>query len=109
MFPQKKGAFSTHNEVNKERHARKRRVLSHAFSDKALKAMEEHILDHIEAFCAQLGSTTEPQNMAQLCDYLTFDVLGDLCFGKSFEMQHKPDNRFVKELISKSAVRVLMV
>jgi len=31
---------------------------------------------------------------------MSFDIMGDLCFGKTFSMQTREDNRFVTELIS---------
>lgn len=64
MFPLRKNAYSIHSEVDKERHARKRRVLSHAFSDRALKGMEEYILNQIRIFCDQIGSSSQPLDMA---------------------------------------------
>ncbi|PWY76985.1 cytochrome P450 [Aspergillus heteromorphus CBS 117.55] len=39
--------ISTFNEIDPNKHARKRRVLSHAFSDQALHGMEPHILSAI--------------------------------------------------------------
>jgi len=109
MFPARKNAYSIHSEIDKERHAHKRRVLSHAFSDRALKGMEEYILNQIRIFCAQIGSNAQPMDMASRCDYLTGDVLGDLCFGQSFGMQEKPSNRFIPDLVQGSAKKLLAV
>jgi cytochrome P450 len=109
MFPARKNVYSTHSEIDKERHAHKRRVLSHAFSDRALKGMEGYILNQIRIFCAQIGSSPQPLDMASQCDYLTGDVLGDLCFGTSFGMQEKPGNRFIPDLVQKSAKMALLV
>lgn len=36
---------------------------------------------------------TEPKNMSVWCDYLVFDILGDLCFGKSFETKEPGENK----------------
>jgi cytochrome P450 len=109
MFPSRKNVYSIHSEVDKERHAHKRRVLSHAFSDRALKGMEEYILNQIRIFCTQIGSSPQPLDMASRCDYLTGDVLGDLCFGQSFGMQEKPGNRFIPDLVQASARKLLVV
>ena len=109
MFPARKNVYSIHSEIDKNRHAHKRRVLSHAFSDKALKGMEEYILNQIRIFCAQIGSSPQPLDMASRCDYLTGDVLGDLCFGQSFSMQEKPGNRFIPDLVQGSAKKLLLV
>lgn len=118
-FPPTKDTFNTHSSIDKASHARKRRVLSHAFSDAAIKSMENHILAHVRQFCENLGSRTlsdgsdsqkwtEAKNMSELPDYLAFDVMGDLCFGKAFDMQTRPQNRFVSELISQAATRHLI-
>ena len=86
--------------------------------------MEHYILANVRAFCAALvdrssGSPktqeksqkdwSSPRNMTDWCSYLTFDVLGDLSFGKSFEMLGKDDNRFVVDLVNHAAHRHLIV
>jgi hypothetical protein len=38
--------------------------------------------------------------MSKMSNYMSFDIMGDLCFGKTFSMQTREDNRFVTELIS---------
>ena len=87
-------APNTHNSRDKDVHARKRRVLSHAFSDSAIKEVERYILGNVRTFCQEIGrdGSTEtkgwssPKNMTDWCNYLAMDVLGDLCFGKAFHM-----------------------
>lgn len=124
VFPPTKDTFSTHSSIDKVAHARKRRVLSHAFSDNAIKSMEKYILGNVRTFCSALGSkpaftTAEKagekgqwsvaQNMADWCNYLTFDVMGDLCFGKAFEMLENHTNRHVIDLIGSAAHMHLIV
>ena len=128
-FPPTKESFNTHSSIDKASHARKRRVLSHAFSDSAIKSMENHILAHVRSFCSNLGSTLNPQawspmdnkdeksghggwtpakNVSDQANYLTFDIMGDLCFGKAFGMLERPDNRFAIDLIGNAAHRHLI-
>ncbi|KAI9731619.1 MAG: hypothetical protein M1818_007749 [Claussenomyces sp. TS43310] len=119
-FPPTKDSYNTHSSIDKTAHARKRRVLSHAFSDNAIKAMEKYILGNIRSFCAGIGEgpaslTSEKekgwgtaQNMADWSNYLTFDIMGDLCFGKAFGMLERPDNRFAIDLIGNAAHRHLI-
>ena len=123
VFPPTKDTFNTHSSIDKASHARKRRVLSHAFSDSAIKSMEKYILGNVRTFCSALGSkpafTTDKtdekaqwsvaQNMADWCNYLTFDVMGDLCFGKAFEMLENRTNRHVIDLIGSAAHMHLIV
>lgn len=85
--------------------------------------MEKYILANIRTFCSALAKTSTfvseepeskgewgaPQNMADWCNYLTFDVMGDLCFGKAFEMLENPSNRHVIDLIGSAAHMHLIV
>src|SRR5437868_341187 len=60
-FPAVKGVHNTHNAINKEEHSRKRRVLSQAFSEAALKNMEHLVLDNIRIFCDQMERIPGPK------------------------------------------------
>jgi len=86
--------------VDKTVHARKRRVLNSAFTDKAVRSAEEFVIQHVDRWNTLLiegnhGQTwTDPQNMSGLSDYLVFDIMGDLCFGKSFELKEPGPNQF---------------
>jgi cytochrome P450 len=102
-FPPVKDAWSIVSAIPRDVHARKRRVLSHAFSDKALRNMESFILPQVRTFCellAESGQKGKTINMSKMSNYMSFDIMGDLCFGKTFSMQTREDNRFVTELIS---------
>ena len=117
-----KDAASTHSSIDKSIHARKRRVLSQAFSDSAMKSMENHILAHIRQFCANLTGSSQSQtipnheqkgygapiNVSDQANYLTFDIMGDLCFGKAFGMLESPENRFAIDMIGSAAHRHLI-
>lgn len=117
-----KDSASTHSSIDKSIHSRKRRVLSQAFSDAAIKSMENHILAHVRQFCQNLaGMTTfgnvpnaeskgwgEAVDVSDQANYLTFDIMGDLCFGKAFGMLERPDNRFAIDLIGNAAHRHLI-
>ncbi|EQL02115.1 Cytochrome P450 family protein [Ophiocordyceps sinensis CO18] len=110
-------AANTHNTRDKEVHARKRRVLSQAFSDSAMKEMQRYILGNVRTFCDQIGlghggpdakGWSAPRNMTDWCNYLAMDILGDLSFGKAFRMLERPDNRFALELVEAAATRHLI-
>lgn len=110
-------AFDTHNVIDKSLHGRKRRVLSQGFSEKALAVMEDQVLDHIRIFCKGIGSSNtpvehgletkaeaapempEPKNMSFWSNWLTFDVIGDLCYGKAYGMLEREEPRFWPFLI----------
>lgn len=119
-FPAIKGFPSTHSAIDKKVHGRKRRVLSHAFSTQAIESMNQYIFQNVKIFCNLLGDTEQDvvrtggdsdekchpvKNVSRLASYLTFDVMGELCFGKSFGMLTHPDIRFVSMLIDSAAHR----
>ncbi|KAL8668549.1 MAG: hypothetical protein Q9168_006823 [Polycauliona sp. 1 TL-2023] len=82
-FPQKAGAFNTWSATNHAEHARKRRILNAAFSDKALRNSEPYIIQHVDRWCELLvsgtgGEWSQPRDMAEWSDRLVFDILGML-------------------------------
>jgi cytochrome P450 len=99
------GPASTFTAINPKQHAQKRRLLSHAFSESALRDMEPHVVDYVQKWCNHLGKRagegdwSEGRNMSTWAGYLTFDVLSDLLFGKSLEVSEKEDNRFIMDLL----------
>ncbi|KAE8147306.1 cytochrome P450 [Aspergillus avenaceus] len=111
-FPAIKGVYNTHNVIDKTVHGRKRRVLSQAFSDNALKSMEDVMLLHVRQLCAALEGGTKGaaeksvvQNMGDWFSYLTYDVMGELCFGKSFDMLLSSGRRKMIQLVDRAANR----
>ncbi|KAJ1334018.1 aspirochlorine biosynthesis cytochrome P450 monooxygenase [Microdochium nivale] len=68
-------------------HRRVRRTMAHAFSEKALRG-QEHILKHYTDIfitkMAEKAATGEAVNMVAWYNYTTFDLIGDLAFGKPF-------------------------
>ncbi len=70
-------------------HSRVRRLLSHAFSDKALREQESLIMVHVNNLMNGLkrqmeSSTTANVNIVDWFMWTAFDVIGDLSFGESF-------------------------
>lgn len=107
------GVFSTHTALDRAAHARKRRVMSHAFSDAALKGVEDYVLTYVRSYVDKLagGSTkstwTPAKDVSEWSSYLGFDVMGDLSFGKSFNMLEGdvPENREAAFLLTQAAKR----
>jgi len=118
-------APNTHNARDKALHARKRRVLSHGFSDGAVRSMERFLIGNIDLFCANIAPAndsapshpasdntkgwSEPRCMTDWCSYLAMDILGDLCFGKAFNMLEREDNRYALDLVTAATKRHLLV
>ena len=108
---------STETTIDVREHLRKRRALSKALSDKSLKALEGALWRNVKKLCRQLASgsgdsTAEakildgwspPRDMAVIGNCMTFDIMGDFCFGRSFQMMEVADNRYLMDVISDGA------
>jgi len=122
-FPSTPKAVSVHSAIDKMQHARKRRVVSHAFSDSAIKSLEKYIVANVRVGCEMLARRSDgsPEkraddkgwntqwNAAHWCEWLVFDIMGDLVFGKAFGMLESPRNRFATQLVGNAAHRHLIV
>ncbi|MCJ1397973.1 hypothetical protein MMC11_001169 [Xylographa trunciseda] len=105
---------STTSIIDKEQHSRKRRILAKGLSERSLKAMEQPLISatqnlfrHVSTGegsgqeAAPVGTSwSPPQDMAQWFNYIAFDIMGEFCFGKSFDMVDKEDNRHIIDIIS---------
>lgn len=71
-----------------EYHSRGRRILSHAFSEKALAEQEPLIQSYADQLVDRLREVTsqtgEAQDMTKWYNWTTFDVIADLIFGEPF-------------------------
>jgi cytochrome P450 len=68
-------------------HSRQRRLLSHAFSEKALRSQEHILNSYLNLLISKLAMEAEPgrvANMVQWYNFTTFDIIGDLAFGEPF-------------------------
>ena len=68
-------------------HARIRRQLSHAFSEKALREQEDLITGYITLLIDKLSDSAASGtkvNMVKWYNFTTFDIVSDLAFGESF-------------------------
>ena len=74
---------------NDEDHTRMRKLLSHAFSDAALRQQEPIMAEYFELLVNQLKKRIDGEEKGEVdlkkwYNFLTFDIIGDLCFGESF-------------------------
>ncbi|KAI0171502.1 averantin oxidoreductase [Pestalotiopsis sp. NC0098] len=68
-------------------HTRQRRTLSHAFSQKALLEQESIIRGYVDLLVAKLtpfANSGQPVNMCDWFNFTTFDIIGDMAFGRPF-------------------------
>lgn len=70
-------------------HARQRKILSHAFSDRALKDHQPMLLRWAERLKDKLAERADGNDQVDLLkyyNYAAFDIMGDLTFNESFHM-----------------------
>ncbi|PGH23595.1 hypothetical protein AJ80_02376 [Polytolypa hystricis UAMH7299] len=72
--------------ADRETHARQRRLLAHAFSEKALREQEYILQSYVNKLLDQLSRnyTSGALDVAQWFNSTTFDLIGDLAFGEDF-------------------------
>lgn len=112
VYPRNVETVTAWNTTDVAVHARKRRVLNSALSDKAVRSAEPFVQAHSDRWCELLagqvaegggkgdGACSQPLNMADWANYFVFDVLGDLCFGKSFDLKEPGNNlRYIPQLM----------
>ncbi|KAK6815036.1 hypothetical protein RU639_008578 [Aspergillus parasiticus] len=77
-------------------HTRKRKIVSHAFSARSLAQVEQYAHNNMELLVRQWQKMVDSQeglddpyaviDARVWCNYLTFDIIGDLAFGAPFGM-----------------------
>lgn len=66
-------AHDLQSTVDKKLHARKRRVISQAFSENALRSLEAHIIRHVSAFVKYLASDSQDMDSEKPQKYFDSD------------------------------------
>jgi cytochrome P450 len=99
------GFESTFTARDKARHALKRRILAHAFSERALREYEPRIkcLTRNWLECIVGASDADGSiDFAAWANYIIFDILGNLCYGKDFGLRSSSKDRYVTELLPRT-------
>jgi cytochrome P450 len=90
------------NQTPLEPHARERKLLNLAFTEQSLKASSPLIVKHVDRWVDLLCQSPDPEgwstprNMTEWVDFLTFDIIGDLCFGEAFNTKEPGENSLKK-------------
>ena len=93
------GDINTFNTSDLKLHHKKRRTLNLAFNEKSVRAAELFIQRHVDLWDKLLSDGdgkewSQPKNMAEWSDCLVFDIMCDLCFGKSLNIKEPGENPF---------------
>ncbi|KAL8641848.1 MAG: hypothetical protein Q9228_001395 [Teloschistes exilis] len=106
--------FSSILNANDADHTRYRRLLSHAFSEKALKQQEYLLSQYIDLLVSRLTDKADSRDsvvdIVQWLNFTTFDIIGDLALGESFHcLEESRYHRWVSILFTqfKSAAIII--
>ncbi|KAJ5956786.1 cytochrome P450 monooxygenase [Penicillium viridicatum] len=98
---------STFTEVDKKIHERKRRLVSHGFSDASLRLYEPRILTNVTKLVNRILSSkkaedgwTESLNIGDFAGDFAFDVMTSVIYGLCYNLQEDPKYRFIIPVIS---------
>ncbi|ETS84641.1 hypothetical protein PFICI_02666 [Pestalotiopsis fici W106-1] len=85
---------------DKAQHARRRRVISQAFSESSLRLFEPDMIARIDRFCQFVGGP------AGAVTHLTFDLMTALSFGSDYHTIEESEFRYVVPAIEESNIRL---
>ena len=99
VWQRNKSSINTFTTTDLALHHKKRRILNPAFSEKSIRASEVFVQKHIDLWIELLpdGDTkdwSQHKNMSEWTDNLVFDILCDLCFGRSLNVKYPGENPF---------------
>lgn len=99
----------------KHNHAPKRKVVAYALSENSLAQVESSMLSSINKFCELIKNEkrqdakrsqetwSAARDVSEYASYLSFDIMGQICFGQSFDTLEKSENRDILHVISDGA------
>ncbi|EFQ99066.1 isotrichodermin C-15 hydroxylase [Nannizzia gypsea CBS 118893] len=96
FFPLPPNGVNSIIAATEEDHARQRRLVSHAFSERALREQEQIIQRYVNLLIQRMHQQVEGKargrvDMVRWYNYTTFDVIADLTFGESFHCLQNND------------------
>lgn len=95
-----KNDVNTFTTRDRKAHAARRKMLNQSFTEQSLRASQPFMIKHVDRWNELLVAETDddqwskPANFADLSDMLVFDIMGDLCFGTSFDIKEPGKNPF---------------
>ncbi|KAL8970324.1 MAG: hypothetical protein Q9197_003874 [Variospora fuerteventurae] len=99
-----------------ETHARQRRILAPAFSERALREQEDILKHYTDLLVSKLNDQIAPTktpsvtlNIARWYNFTTFDTIGDLLFNDPFHsLESSADHPWVEAIYASVKIRVLI-
>lgn len=92
---------SLHTFREKSLHDERRRIWSAAFGDKALRGYEQRLRVYRNKLMAHISALDgQPINVTKWFNLYSFDFMGDLAFGKSFDMLETSEEHWAIKLLN---------
>jgi len=96
-----KSLIAMHTTRSRAVHDKRRRIWSPAFSDKALRGYEKRVEPYADVLLKRLRDFNgAPVNVAIWFNYFGYDVMGNLAFGKDFQMLESGNEHFAISLLN---------
>ncbi|KAM5360590.1 Tryprostatin B 6-hydroxylase [Fusarium oxysporum] len=98
-------SISLHASRDKQEHAHRRKVWDRGLSAKAMRDYEPRVEKYTRLLISQLQKRCgKPVDIAEWCNFYGFDVMGDLAFGKSFNMLNDGVRHYYMDLTQTSTL-----
>ncbi|KAI1817145.1 isotrichodermin C-15 hydroxylase [Poronia punctata] len=102
--------------ADREEHSRLRRALSHGFSDAAMRQQESEIVKYIDLLMKRLHEECQDGakklNIEAWYNWTTFDIVGSLVFGQSFNclenIEYHPWIEFIFKSVRGGAIAIAL-
>ncbi|EXJ71388.1 uncharacterized protein A1O5_05195 [Cladophialophora psammophila CBS 110553] len=95
------GLTSMHSTRSRYFHDLRRRSWAKGFTAQALRDYESRVKLFTQCLTQQIAARTgQPLNVAQWFNYYSFDVMGDLAYGKSFDMLETGGGHWAIDLLN---------
>ncbi|KAF2128089.1 putative cytochrome P450 [Dothidotthia symphoricarpi CBS 119687] len=88
---------------NRALHGQRRRIWSRAFAEKSLRGYEQSISVFQDQLMRKVqAAAQQPINVTELLSLYSFDVMGDLAFGESFDMLRNGEMHWAVKLVDEA-------
>lgn len=97
-----------HQMRNRAMHDRRRRGgWDKAFNAKSLRGYESRVTSYADVLVEQISKAkTKPINVSKMFIFYTFDVMGELAFGRSFDALRSGKSHYIMEIMHNSSLVV---
>lgn len=92
MLETPNGVWTMATVPDPESHQRQRKIVSHAFSERALREQEYILQRYSDLLISRLRDQNEEIDLCKWIHFASFDMMGELSFGESFHCLENAEN-----------------